>query len=151
MNKVQPRADLRNLEKLARLMDAQFRIPGTSIRFGFDGIIGLIPGVGDIVGLLISGYMLSEASKKGVSGYVMARMLLNTGIDFVIGSIPFLGDIFDFAFKANQRNMRLLQEHFKEGRHRGSAARVVVPFVIVMLIFLVGLIWVFYKLIVWIF
>ena len=98
---------LRRLNALARLMDNQFRIPGTKIRFGFDGIIGLVPGVGDLITLAISSYLISSAIKNGASGFVVARMAVNTGIDAIIGAIPVLGDIFDVAFKANIRNVRL--------------------------------------------
>src|SRR5687768_673905 len=130
---------LRNLNALARLMDAQFTIPGTSIRFGVDAVIGLVPGVGDFVSFLISSYMVSVAINNGASGFVLARMMLNVVIDALVGAIPILGDIFDVAFKANQRNMKLMQEHYTEGRHRGSAAKVIIPAVIVFLLLLLGL------------
>jgi hypothetical protein len=142
---------LRNLNSLARLMDANFRIPNTSVRFGMDAIIGLIPGVGDLISLAISGYIMSTAAKLGASKYVMARMMLNTGVDAIIGAIPVIGDIFDVGFKANQRNLRLVNQHFNEGRHGGSATKVVVPVMIFLLLLLAGFIWLIYKLIVWIF
>lgn len=132
-------------------MDAQFRIPGTSIRFGVDSLIGLVPGVGDLVSFLISGYMLSVASKKGASGFVQARMVANIVIDAVVGAVPILGDIFDVVFKANQRNMRLLEQHYGEGKHQGSAKKVIVPVTILLLGVFSGLIWLCYKLIIWIF
>lgn len=143
--------DLSDLNTLARVMDAQFRIPGTQIRFGIDGIIGLIPGVGDFVSFIISAYILSVARKNGASGFVMSRMVFNVTIDALIGSIPLLGDLFDIGFKANQRNMRLLQQHFNEGRHRGSARKFVIPLMIAMVVVFVGCIWICYKLITWIF
>ncbi|MDZ4795500.1 MAG: DUF4112 domain-containing protein [Bacteroidota bacterium] len=143
--------ELRNLHSLAKFMDAQFRIPGTSIRFGLDSLIGLVPGVGDLVSFFISGYMVSIAVKKGASGFVQARMLFNIVIDAVVGAVPILGDIFDVAFKANQRNMKLLQQHYGEGKHQGSSKKVIVPVVIVMIGVLVGLVWLFYKLISWVF
>ena len=142
---------LRNLNTLARLMDAKFRLPGTDIRFGLDAVIGLIPGVGDLISLAISGFILSNAASLGASRYVMARMALNAGIDAIIGSIPIIGDIFDIGFKANQRNMRLLQQHYHEGRHRGGARKVLVPVVIVLVGLLALFVWLTYKLIVWIF
>ena len=142
---------LRNLNRLARLMDAQFSIPGTKIRFGFDGIIGLIPGVGDLASLAISGYLISSAAKNGASQFVIARMVFNSAVDAIIGSIPVLGDIFDVAFKANMRNVRLLQQHYGEGRHRGSAKKVIIPVVILLLVLFAGFVWLCYKLIVWVF
>ncbi len=142
---------LRNLAALSKLMDAQFRIPGTNIRFGVDAMIGLVPGVGDFVSFLISSYLLSIAINKGASGFVLARMIFNIVLDALVGAVPVLGDIFDVAFKANQRNMKLLQQHYTEGRYQGSAKKVIIPVVIVVLGVLVGLVWLTYKMIVWIF
>jgi len=140
-----PRA-LKNLDTLAKLMDAQFRVPGTDFRFGLDSVIGLIPGVGDLSTFAVSGYMLSLMAKNGASGFVLARMSLNIVIDAIFGSIPILGDLFDVAFKANMRNMRLMQEHYKEGRHRGSAWKVIVPVLVILFAVIVTIIWGVYKL-----
>lgn len=142
---------LQGLNALARLMDTQFRIPGTTIRFGMDALIGFIPGVGDLVSFLISGYVVSIAVNKGASGFVLARMVLNIVIDAVVGAVPILGDIFDIAFKANQRNVKLLQEHYTEGKHQGSAKKVIIPVVIVLMGLLAGFSWLIYKIIVWVF
>lgn len=141
-----PVRSLKQLERLARLMDAQFRIPGTDIRFGLDGLIGLIPGAGDLATFGVSGYMVLLLAQNGASGYVLARMVLNILIDAVIGAVPLLGDVFDIAFKANMRNLKLLQEHYREGRHRGSAVKVIVPVLLLVLAFIIGLIWLVYKL-----
>jgi NAD/NADP transhydrogenase beta subunit len=137
---------LRSINGLAKLMDARFRVPGTSFRFGLDGIIGLIPGAGDLSTFAVSGYLLWVMAQNGASGFVLARMVLNVVIDAVIGAIPFVGDLFDIAFKANMRNMKLMQEHYQEGRHRGSAAKVIVPVLLVLLVFILLLVWVSYKL-----
>lgn len=142
---------LRNLNALSKLMDAQFRIPGTNIRFGVDSLIGLVPGVGDFASFLISSYVVSIAVNKGASGFVLSRMILNIAIDALVGAIPILGDIFDVAFKANQRNMKLLQEHYTEGRHRGSSKKMIIPIILVVLFVLIGLGWLVYKIITWIF
>jgi hypothetical protein len=147
----EPPRGLKNLNALAKLMDAQFRIPGTDIRFGVDGVIGLIPGVGDFVSFLISSYLVSVAVNKGASGFVLARMVFNIVLDALVGAVPVLGDIFDVAFKANQRNMKLLQQHYTEGRHKGSAKKVIIPVVVVILAVLAGLVWLTYKMIVWMF
>jgi len=141
-----PRA-LRHMDQLARLMDARFRIPGTNFRFGLDSLIGLIPGAGDLSTFAVSGYMLVIMAQNGASGYVLARMTLNILIDALFGSIPILGDIFDMAFKANMRNMRLMQQYYKEGRHRGSAWRVFIPILIVLLLIIGIIIWLIYRLI----
>jgi di/tricarboxylate transporter len=140
-----PRA-LKNMEHLARLMDAQFRIPGTNFRFGLDGLIGLIPGAGDLSTFAVSGYMIWIMAKNGASGYLLSRMVLNVLIDAVVGAVPILGDLFDIAFKANMRNMRLMQEHYREGQHSGSAFKVIIPVLILLFLIIVGIIWVTYKL-----
>ena len=138
-----------NLDLLAKLMDAQFKIPGTNIRFGLDALIGLVPGAGDFAGFLISGYMVIVLAKNGASGFVLARMVFNILIDAIIGSIPILGDIFDVAFKANQRNMQLMHEHYLEGRHRGSAWKLIIPVLFILLLLIAGLAWVGYKIFIW--
>ena len=141
---------LRKLDRLARLMDAQFSLPGTNIRFGLDGLIGLIPGAGDLITLAISGYLVTSAARNGASSYVLARMILNTAIDAIIGAIPFFGDLFDFAFKANMRNVRLLRQHYAEGRHRGSARKVIIPIVLLFVVLFAVVIWLLYKVVVWV-
>jgi hypothetical protein len=143
--------ELKNLQIIAKLMDSQFRIPGTDVKFGLDALIGLIPGAGDFATFLISGYMVSVMAKNGASGFVLARMVLNIVIDSLVGSIPILGDIFDVAFKANQRNITLMQQHYVEGRHKGGAWKVIVPVLLLLLIIIGGLAWLAYKLFVWIF
>jgi hypothetical protein len=142
---------VKQMERLAKLMDAQFRIPGTDFRFGLDGLLGLIPGAGDLSTFAVSGYMVLILAKNGASGFVLARMILNILIDATIGSIPLIGDLFDFAFKANTRNMRLMKEHYVEGRHKGSALKVIVPVLILVLLVIIGLIWLMYKLLAYLF
>ncbi len=149
--KAQDNKALRNLDVLAKLMDSQFTIPGTNIKFGLDALIGLVPGVGDFAGFLVSGYMVSILAKNGASGFVIARVTLNIVLDAIIGSIPVLGDIFDVAFKANQRNMKIIHEHYVDGRHRGGAWKVIVPVLLVLFIVFAGLVWAGYKLFSWIF
>jgi hypothetical protein len=102
--------DIRRLESIADLLDSRFRIPGTDIRFGLDALLGLIPGVGDGVSLLPALYLVMEAKKLGASKFLLTRMAMNVGIDWLVGSIPLLGDIFDVGFKANRRNIKLLRD-----------------------------------------
>jgi hypothetical protein len=139
---------LRQVEHLSRLMDSQFRIPGTNFQFGLDGIIGLIPGVGDLSTFAVSAYMVLIMARNGASGYVLARMVLNVLIDAAIGSIPLVGDIFDFAFKANTMNVKLMRQHFREGRHRGSAWKVIIPVLLALTLVLGLIIYGLYNLIV---
>jgi len=142
---------IKNLDFLAKLMDSQFRIPGTNIRFGLDALIGLVPGAGDIAGFLISGYIIAVLAKNGASGFVLARITLNIFIDALVGSIPILGDLFDVAFKANERNMKLVHQHYVEGRHRGGAWKVIVPVVLFLFVLIGGLAWLAYRLFAWLF
>lgn len=103
-----------NLDMLAHLLDDWFRIPGTSIRFGLDGIIGLIPGLGDILAGLASCIIVIAAWFRGVPYITLLRMVVNLGIDVLVGSIPFLGDAFDIAWKANRRNYALMSRHLRQ-------------------------------------
>lgn len=145
---VPPQRGLKEIGYLAKLMDAQFRIPGTSFRFGLDSLVGLIPGAGDLSTFAVSGYMLWVMARNGASGFVLTRMVINILIDAVVGAIPILGDLFDIAFKANMRNMRLMQQHYQEGRHGGSGWKIIIPILIVLFLIIVLIIWGTYKLIV---
>jgi len=101
--------DDENLDLLSHVLDDWFRIPGTSIRFGIDGIVGMIPGVGDILGGLASCIIVLAAWFRGVPNITVARMIVNVAIEVAVGTIPFVGDIFDIAWKANRRNYKLLE------------------------------------------
>lgn len=138
--------DLQGMEFLAKWMDAKFRFPGTNFRFGLDGLIGLIPGVGDLSTFAVSGYLVLLMARNGASGYILARMILNIVVDAALGAIPFIGDLFDFVHKANLKNMRLMRQYYVEGRHRGSAWKVIVPVLLVLLLILAGIIWLIYRL-----
>lgn len=107
---------LRRLDALATLLDSAFVIPGTTIRMGIDGLIGLVPVVGDLVTTAISSYILYEARKLGVSKFTLARMAGNVAVDGIIGAIPIVGDMFDIAFRANRRNVRILRAHLERKR-----------------------------------
>ncbi|MFN3232789.1 MAG: DUF4112 domain-containing protein [Alphaproteobacteria bacterium] len=106
--------ELERLDRLAGLLDDRFRIPGTSIRMGLDGLIGLIPGIGDTVALAPTAYVVLRAMELGAPKRLVARMAGNAFIDWLIGLIPLLGDVFDIGFKANRRNVELLRRHLKE-------------------------------------
>ena len=109
-----------NLDQLSHLLDDCFVIPGTQIRFGLDGIIGLVPFAGDILAGLLSSLIVVAAWTRNAPPSLLLRMVVNLGLDVVIGMVPILGDAFDIAWKANRRNYKLLQRHVAEpGRHRG--------------------------------
>jgi NAD/NADP transhydrogenase beta subunit len=103
-----------NLDLLAHVLDDCFRIPGTSIRFGIDGLIGLVPFVGDILAGLASCIIVIAAWFRGVPYVTLARMVVNLALDVLIGAIPLLGDAFDIAWKANRRNYKLLTRHLRQ-------------------------------------
>lgn len=103
-------AVLNQVNRLAYLLDNSIRIPIINYRIGLDTIIGLIPVLGDAVGMLISGFIVVQAVRLGVSQAVVTRMLINIALEGIIGSIPIIGDIFDAVFKANVRNARLLRQ-----------------------------------------
>jgi uncharacterized protein DUF4112 len=111
-------ASLARLEALAKLMDGAFVIPGTTIRFGLDGIIGLIPVAGDLLAGLVSSYLIWEAKQLGAPRWLIARMLANTLLDTAVGSVPVFGDAFDVLFRANMKNMALLRRYLERKGYR---------------------------------
>jgi Domain of unknown function (DUF4112) len=107
----QSRAALQRIERLAYWLDERYRLPGTRFRFGLDGIIGLVPGIGDAATSALSGYIVYEAWRLGAPHRVLARMLANLGFDALVGLVPVVGDLLDVGYKANRRNLRLLRRH----------------------------------------
>ena len=108
---VDPR--IADVEGLARLFDYAFTLPG-GFQFGLAGIIGLIPGIGDVFDALVSLYIIGRAIQLGIPRIAIARMLVNVGIEALAGSVPIFGDLFDIAFKANRRNYELLKNHLSQ-------------------------------------
>ncbi|HMB90547.1 MAG TPA: DUF4112 domain-containing protein [Rhodothermales bacterium] len=102
---------LQRIEHLGFLLDNSIRLPIIGYRIGWDAIIGLIPGFGDVAGLLLSAYIVYESARFGVPKATLGRMVLNVGIEALVGAVPVLGDLFDATFKANARNIDLLQKH----------------------------------------
>jgi hypothetical protein len=107
---------LRRIRTLAVLMDGQWEIPGTGIRFGIDAIVGLIPGGGDLITTAMALYIASEAKRLGIRPRTFRKMLINIVIDAAAGAVPLLGDVFDVAYRANTRNLRLLELDLLEQR-----------------------------------
>ncbi|HEX5236128.1 MAG TPA: DUF4112 domain-containing protein [Silvibacterium sp.] len=103
-----------NLDVLSRVLDECFRIPGTQIRFGIDGLIGLVPFVGDILAGLASCIIVIAAWFRGAPYVTLARMIVNLGLEVLVGTIPFFGDAFGIAWKANRRNYKLLTRHLRQ-------------------------------------
>ena len=102
------------LDALAKVMDNAFALPGTNIRMGFDALLGMIPVIGDLISQAISSYLIWEAKRLGVSRLTLWRMIGNSAVDTVIGFIPFAGDAFDIAFRANTKNVALLRAHLEK-------------------------------------
>jgi hypothetical protein len=105
------RTKLHRVRWLGYLLDEQFRIPGTGYRIGLDGLLGLLPGIGDTVGALLSIYVLFEAIQIGMPRTTLLRMVANVALDTVVGAVPVLGDVFDVAWKANKKNVALLNAY----------------------------------------
>lgn len=129
---------LQQIAQLVKLMDSQFRVPFTKITFGLDPVIGLIPGLGDLIDYGISAFILITMVRNGASSKSVAKMILNITMDGIVGLIPVLGHIFDVFYKANRRNLVLAVEHFEGGQHQGSAWAVILPILAVL-----GLIFIF--------
>ncbi|WP_256012832.1 DUF4112 domain-containing protein [Desertivirga xinjiangensis] len=151
-NKPQRASDgrLRWVEKLSYLLDEQFRVPGTRFRFGLDPVMNLIPFLGDISGFLISAALVFTMAKNGASSKIVTLMSINIILDATIGAIPIIGQIFDFFYKANSRNIRLLKEHYQEGKHRGSGKGVLAIVAVVLLLLLALAIYIMWKFSEWI-
>jgi hypothetical protein len=110
------RADsIARITAVAQLLDNALLIPGLNRRVGLDALIGLVPGIGDAVSALLSAYIVWEARRLGLPRWKIARMIGNVAIDTAIGAIPFAGDAFDMVFKANMRNLRIVNQHLKRG------------------------------------
>jgi hypothetical protein len=141
-------ADLDLLRRWAVLLDSMFVIPGTRVRFGLDAIVGLIPGLGDIVAPVFTVAVLATGLRMRVPAVVLARMVLNAGIDMVIGLVPILGDLVDIAWKADLRNVALLERHARPGTPPSPSdyAFVMVCIALVILIAIVPVVFLFWVL-----
>lgn len=116
-------AALARLEALSRQLDSRWQIPGTGIRFGWDGLASLIPVAGDTATAMISLYLVAEARRLGASRWLLTRMAGNVGVDWLFGSVPLIGTVFDVYFKSNKRNMALLRRYLeRQGTLPGGPA-----------------------------
>jgi len=132
-------------------MDDKFRIPGTNFRFGLDPIMNLIPFAGDVSGFVVAAALLYIMAKNGVSRKVLILMSINICVDALIGAIPLVGQVTDFYFKANTRNIQLLKEHYQEGKHTGSGKEIIIILLVIMLVFMVVVMYLSYKALQWLF
>src|SRR6476646_11550694 len=138
-----PDARAKRVRVLAKLLDNSIGIPGTGWKIGFDPIVGLIPGIGDLIGAVLSGYIILEAARAEVPSFTLARMLLNVGIDTLFGAVPALGDVFDAAWKSNTKNVALLERHLARapvaGGKRGVGGAMVLAILVLLVILGAGL------------
>ena len=143
-----------NLDFFAHLLDDFFRIPGTRIRLGLDGLIGLIPGLGDVLAGIASFVLVIAAWIRGVPYVTLIRMMVNIALEVLIGSIPLFGDIFDIAWKANRRNYRLMMRHLHQPRQHtwkdyafllSLLAAVLIILAIPIIVLLLIIIWIAHR------
>ena len=127
------------LRKWAYLLDSAFQVPGTRMRFGLDPIVGLVPGAGDFVTGFFAVMMLLHAVRLRVPKVVLARMVVNSGLDLLAGAVPVAGDLFDAGYKANLRNLNLLERHARRGVKPATSDYVVVS-VFIGILALIGIV-----------
>jgi len=137
------------VERLSVLMDSRFRIG--NFRFGLDPILNFIPFAGQIATFIISLILVTVMYRNGASGKIAIKMLLNVTWDAILGSIPLLGNIFDFFNKANDKNIKLLREHYYENKHQGSGKNIIFLIVSILAIVITLVIYAMYALSVWLF
>lgn len=129
------------LQQLAWLLDSSIPLPGTRFTIGIDALIGLFPFLGDLAGVLLSSYILGEAARLGAPKSVLVRMGLNVGMEGLVGIVPLAGDVFDAAFKANQRNVRLLDAWLDDPKKTTRSSRAFgILLILAVALFLLGLI-----------
>jgi hypothetical protein len=135
--------DLARARAIARGLDNAVRVPGTEIRVGFDPVLGLVPGVGDIVGGALAGYLVFLAARHGAPKSVLLRMTSNLALDSLVGTVPLLGDLFDVGWKANARNLALLEQHLARPAATRRSSRLFVAAVIgALVLLLVGAVYI---------
>ena len=134
--------DLKWIRRISQLLDSKFRIPSTSIRFGLDPIFSIIPGLGDLGTYVVSLMIVYTVRKNGASGELVMKMLINASLDALIGSIPILGTIFDVWYKSNEKNLRLVQEYYEEGKHQGSGRGLLFLVILIVISIIAALIYI---------
>ena len=133
-----PSDPLARARTLARLLDSAVKVPGTGVRFGADAVLGLVPGLGDVAGAALAGYLVLLAQRLGAPRAVVLRMLANVAVDTAAGSVPLVGDLFDVAYKSNMRNLALLERAIERPTDTKRTSRLVVAAVILGLVLLVA-------------
>ncbi|HET6765132.1 MAG TPA: DUF4112 domain-containing protein [Longimicrobiaceae bacterium] len=119
---------------IARMLDAAVRVPGIGTRFGLDAVLGLVPGLGDVAGAALSGYVVILAARMGAPASVVGRMLGNVAVDTLVGTVPVLGDLFDIGWKSNTRNVALLDGYLERPHETKRSSRMVMGLVLLALV-----------------
>jgi hypothetical protein len=141
---------MKNMRALARIMDDAVAIPGTRFRIGLDALIGLVPGVGDVAGGVTTAYALVIAQRLGAPPAVLLRILWNVVVDTVLGSIPFLGDVFDAGFRANRRNANLLEHYMRSPeKTRRSSLLLLIVLLLALIVIVAAGVYVSFLLVRW--
>ena len=133
MKRQYPQYHVDRLNRLAWLLDNSIRVPGTRYHIGLDPLIGLVPGIGDAAGALLSMVIVSEAARLGLPASILARMGFNVALEVLIGSIPIIGDVFDMTWKANARNARLFERYATSSKKTITSSKIMI--FAIMLIF----------------
>lgn len=139
------RKDFAWVDRVSWLMDNKFTIGLGRFRFGFDPLLNLVPYLGNLVGAIISIMLVGIMWRNGVSGKVVILMLLNVLIDLIIGAIPIVGQVGDFFYKSNARNIRLLKAHYFERKYQGRGFDVIIAILLMFLALLVVASWLLYE------
>jgi uncharacterized protein DUF4112 len=130
---------LTSVRLVARLLDSAVGIPGTGVCVGLDPLLGLVPGLGDVAGAALSGYIVLAAARRGAPAAVVVRMLGNIAVDTAVGSVPLLGDLFDAGWKSNTRNVALLERHLASPDEARASSRLAVAATLLVLVLLAAL------------
>lgn len=149
-NKEAVRKDFELVESIARTMDNRYAIPGTGLRFGWDPILNFFPVVGEIITFIISMCLVLIMWKHDVSPKALIKMTLNVLADAILGGIPLIGKIFDFTFKANERNVKLLKSHYMEGKHNGSGIGILLVILSIFFLFFFAVLFLLWKITEWV-
>ncbi len=123
MNIIDKQRVKKRLDRLAWYLDNSIPLPGLNFRVGIDPLVGLIPGIGDTIGAIMSSYILSEAARLGAPKTILLKMAFNIAVDALAGAVPILGDLFDFGWKANQRNAKILGGYLDDPRETVASSR----------------------------